>query len=277
MTDKPIFTVIIPTHDHGEILRHAVQSVLGQTLASFELFIIGDGVDEATRKIANDLRRADSRLSFYDLPKGPRLGEHYRHEILQRDARGDFVAYLSDDDLWLPNHLEVFSRNLQQYDFVHATPLVAMRDGDIFIYPGDLEVEGCREYLLTQKNFIPLSSMAHRLDFYKTLPFGWRTTPDGIPTDLYMIRQILEYSNVRAYSICEVTMLNFPSAPRRDMSLQERSRELEKWSARFTSTQFIDDLNLRVQKRLRRYLWNKSQKIESLSMQLEQSGQYLKK
>jgi glycosyltransferase involved in cell wall biosynthesis len=42
-------TVLIPTHSHVEPLRHAVASVQQQGLRDFELFIVGDGVTDATR------------------------------------------------------------------------------------------------------------------------------------------------------------------------------------------------------------------------------------
>ena len=44
-------TVLIPTHEHVEPLRHAVASAQAQTLADFELFIVGDGVTDATRAL----------------------------------------------------------------------------------------------------------------------------------------------------------------------------------------------------------------------------------
>ena len=48
-------TVLIPTHEHVEPLRHAVASAQDQSLQDFELFIVGDGVTDATRTLVAEL------------------------------------------------------------------------------------------------------------------------------------------------------------------------------------------------------------------------------
>ncbi len=98
-------TVVVPTHDHGPTLRLSLASALAQTVEDIEVLVIGDGVPDVTREILADLGRRDERIRFFDHPKGPRNGEVYRHAAL-KDARGEVVCYLSDDDLWLPEHLE---------------------------------------------------------------------------------------------------------------------------------------------------------------------------
>jgi glycosyltransferase involved in cell wall biosynthesis len=97
-------TVIVPTHDHGPTLRLSVGSALAQTIEDIEVLVIGDGVPDVTREIVGELSRNDERLRFFDHPKGLRHGELYRHEALAQ-ARGEIVCYLSDDDLWFPEHV----------------------------------------------------------------------------------------------------------------------------------------------------------------------------
>jgi len=77
-----IATVLIPTHEHVLSLRHAVASVQQQTLQDFELFIVGDGVSNAGRALVAELAAADSRIRFFDFPKGPRKGEVYARGVL---------------------------------------------------------------------------------------------------------------------------------------------------------------------------------------------------
>ena len=91
------FTVVIPTHNHADTLRYAVRSVQWQTCQDFELFVVGDGVPDRTRKIVSELVADDPRIRFFDFPKGERLGEQHRHLALQ-EANGRFVAYQADDD-----------------------------------------------------------------------------------------------------------------------------------------------------------------------------------
>ena len=62
--------------------------------------MVGDGVEDDTRTALEPFAD-DDRVRFFDLPKGPRHGELNRHETL-RQATGNIVCYLSDDDLLLP-------------------------------------------------------------------------------------------------------------------------------------------------------------------------------
>ena len=97
-------TVLVPTHDHGPTLLRSVRSALAQTVEALEVLVVGDGVPDATRKVMEELVASDPRVKFLDNPKGPRHGELHRHAALQ-EARGEIVCYLSDDDLWLPDHV----------------------------------------------------------------------------------------------------------------------------------------------------------------------------
>jgi hypothetical protein len=92
-----------------------------------------------------------------------------------------------------------------------------------------LESPWYKNYILTEGNRIPLSNGGHTLEFYKKLPHGWRTTPQGIWTDWYMWQQILSADGVRAMSIQEPTVLHFSSADRNGFSSKERGCELKEW------------------------------------------------
>jgi len=108
-------TILVPTHRHVPLLPHALASALDQEGATVELFVVGDGVEDATREVVG--RHAnDPRVRFFDFPKGPRNGEAYRHEVLQ-EAGGRIVCYLSDDDLLLRDHAAEMCRLLGEADF----------------------------------------------------------------------------------------------------------------------------------------------------------------
>jgi hypothetical protein len=67
---------------------------------------------------------------------------------------------------------------------------------------------------------------------YRRLPFGWRTTPAGVWTDLYMWQQFLAQPGCRSVSAARPTALTFPSPPRRGWTVEWRLAELEHWSGR---------------------------------------------
>lgn len=232
-------TVLIPTHDHGPLLLHSARSALAQTVEEIELFIIGDGVPDVTREIVSELKQ-DERVRFFDNPKGPRHGEIYRHAALQ-EARGKIVCYLSDDDLWFPEHVACMRRLLVSADFAHALPIYIDERGEIAFYVGDLTIPQYRESLLSGVNFVALSCGAHTTGMYRRLPHGWRTTPTGVPTDLYMWQQFLSEPGCRATGGTRPTVLNLPRSLRRD-----QLPELEKWSRNLQDPGWRDAFTLKV-------------------------------
>src|SRR6266436_1440821 len=103
----PRASVLIPTHSHrAATLPLAVASVQAQGIGDIEILIVGDGVDDSVRSTVKRLQTTDSRIRFFDFPKGPRNGEIHRDGVL-RQARGRIVCYQADDDLWLPGHFAV--------------------------------------------------------------------------------------------------------------------------------------------------------------------------
>lgn len=224
-------TVLIPTHNHGRLLLAAVRSVLRQTVQDFEIFIIGDGITEETREAVTEALAMDGRVRFFDHPKTPRTGEPYRHLAL-RDATGAVVCYLSDDDLWLPNHLEVFCRALEHADVVHSLPCWIDAEGALCSSLIDWAVPEWLQWTLDGQNKVCLSTAGHTMEFYHRLPHGWQTTPTGRYTDHFMWEQMLAMPGVRAACTGHTTVINFPTPLRRDWTLKRREEELIAWENR---------------------------------------------
>jgi hypothetical protein len=224
-------TVLIPTHDHGPLLEYSLRSALAQTIQDIEVLVIGDGVGDDTRSVLEVLRQKDERIRFFDNPKGPRHGEIHRHAALG-EARGRIVCYLSDDDLWFPHHLETMEHLLGVTDLAHTLPVFVLPDGTVEGSLGDLALPEIRQRLLDGLNFIPLSCVGHTLDAYRRLPFGWRTTPEGTHTDLYMWQQFLAKPDCRCLSSSKLTVAHFPSPARTRLSDAERKLELASWARR---------------------------------------------
>lgn len=242
---SPRATVVVPTHDHGPTLLRSIPSALAQTVADIEVFVIGDGAPDATREIVARLAKEDDRVRFFDNPKGPRHGEIYRHAALS-EASGNIVCYLSDDDLWIPEHVEVMETLLEMADFAHSYIVRVDPDGSIGYTSCDLSIGWFRRRMLDGENFIPLSCGGHTLEMYRRLPFGWRTTPEGLPTDLYMWQQFLSEQGCRAASGTRPTVLQFATADRPEWNMDRRLAELDRWVARMGDQRWREEVLERV-------------------------------
>jgi hypothetical protein len=95
-------TVIIATYNWSSVLKYSIASVLRQTLADFELLVVGDGCTDDSESVVAGI--GDPRIRWINLPAHTRHQSGPNNEGLRR-ARGEFIAYLGHDDLWLPHHL----------------------------------------------------------------------------------------------------------------------------------------------------------------------------
>ena len=97
----PRVSVVIPTHNRAEWLPRAVGSVLAQTWTDFELLIVDDhSTDETPAAIA---RFADARIRSFRHERN--FGQSKALNTGIEHARGEYVAFLDDDDAWLPAKL----------------------------------------------------------------------------------------------------------------------------------------------------------------------------
>jgi len=193
--------------------------------------IIGDGVPDITRAIAREFVAVDSRVCFFDFPKGPSRGELHRHRVLG-EARGEIVCYLFDDDLWLPDHVQVMRDLLRDADFAFTLPVIVGPGGDLSAPFVDLASPLHRRLFTDSRSFtasVPTCA-AHTMDLYRRLPFGWRTTPRGHAPDKYMWAQCLAVFDCVARSTTRPTALIFPDPPRRRWAVNRRLAELQHWS-----------------------------------------------
>ncbi len=107
---SPLLTAIIATYNWSSVLPYSIGSVLGQTFADFELLVIGDGCNDDSEAVVQAID--DRRVRWINLPANTGHQSGPNNEGL-REARGQFIAYLGHDDLWLPHHLECLVSTLR--------------------------------------------------------------------------------------------------------------------------------------------------------------------
>lgn len=222
-------TVLVPTHDHGSLLRLAVESALAQTVDDLEVVIVCDGADAATTEAARDVAAADPRIRLLSQEKGEGAGEAHRHLALA-GALGTIVCYLADDDLWLSDHVEYLETLLADADFAHSLAVVARPEGGFHIpHLGDLSDPWYQEQMRFGLDFVPLSTAGHTLAAYRALATGWSPAPLPTPSHQFMWRKFLDAPGMRFASGGRPTVVTFPSSARGGMDLVSRETEARRW------------------------------------------------
>ncbi|MCB2222892.1 MAG: glycosyltransferase family 2 protein [Actinobacteria bacterium] len=95
-------SVVIATYDRPDTLAVALDSVLRQTAGPREVVVVGDGCDDRTAEV---VAGTGGPVRYLDLPF--RCGEQaIPNAAGSAIARGEVIAYLNHDDVWLPDHLE---------------------------------------------------------------------------------------------------------------------------------------------------------------------------
>jgi glycosyltransferase involved in cell wall biosynthesis len=99
----PLVSVIMPTFNRREFLPAAIESLRNQSFADWELIIADDGSDTDTRSYLQSVH-APPRVTVIWLSHSGRPS--VVRNAAMRAARGQYVAFLDSDDLWLPGKLE---------------------------------------------------------------------------------------------------------------------------------------------------------------------------
>ena len=103
MRDGPLVSVVIPTWNRLELVRQAIASVVAQTYQKWELIVADDGSTDGT---VEELRKVDDpRIAVL---VSEHIGDLGRlRDLGARAAKGEWLAFLDSDDLWLPDKLEL--------------------------------------------------------------------------------------------------------------------------------------------------------------------------
>jgi len=95
-------SIIVPTFNRAHMVTETIDSVLGQTFKDFELIVIDNFSNDTTEQVIKKYQ--DKRLRFFRHENGGVVALNRNYGINQ--ARGEYIAFCDDDDLWLPDKLE---------------------------------------------------------------------------------------------------------------------------------------------------------------------------
>jgi glycosyltransferase involved in cell wall biosynthesis len=104
MTDKPFFSVIIPTYNRAKFIGLTIHSLLQQDFKDFELIVVDDGSTDNTEEIVSEIK--DDRLTYFKKKNAERAAAR---NFGAQHARGRYINFFDSDDLAYPHHLSTAS------------------------------------------------------------------------------------------------------------------------------------------------------------------------
>lgn len=185
MTPPPLVSVVAIFLNAERFLEEAIQSVLAQTYPRWELLLVDDGSSDASSAIARrHAERAPARVRCLEHPGHRNLGMSASRNLGLKHARGEYLALLDADDVWLPEKLE------RQVAILETHPEAVLLFGAPLYWfgwtgrPEDHE----RDYVIdlqlpTDKVYDPPSLL---------LPFLQRAAPTPCPSDVLVRRESAE-------------------------------------------------------------------------------------
>jgi glycosyltransferase involved in cell wall biosynthesis len=181
---RPRISVVIPAHNAEPFLEATLRSALEQTLPPLEVIVVDDGSRDATASLAARFEPAVRVL------QGGGRGVSAARNTGVAEARGDWIAFLDHDDLWLPDKLArqaflVENDSAAVMAFTQASVLHGGQPSQGEIFPDipdpDRLLAGAYEELV-HWNFVPMSSVLARADVLRGLdgPFDprWSLSED---------------------------------------------------------------------------------------------------
>ena len=121
-------SVIIPTHNRLIMLKRAIDCVLNQTYKQFEIIIVSDGSSDNTNSFLKSYSNPKVSSYFNEISKG---ASHARNVGIKH-AKGEYIAFLDDDDEWFNFHLEVLVKKIE-----NSNPNVGLVYGWVDYYRND--------------------------------------------------------------------------------------------------------------------------------------------
>jgi glycosyltransferase involved in cell wall biosynthesis len=178
----PTVSIVVPYFNPGDFLRDAIESVLAQTFTDWELLLVNDGSTDGSERIVAEFAPRDCRLNTLSHPDEKNHGLPPTRNLGLRHSRGEFVALLDADDVWLPGKLQ------EQVELARANPIAAMIFGRSLYWhswnSADREPDSIPELAPGERLYSPP-------ELWKlSYPFGKFGAP--CPSDLLIRRSALE-------------------------------------------------------------------------------------
>ncbi len=110
--EQTIVTTVITTHNRSQLLRRAIESVLSQTYSPIECIVVDDKSTDNTKEVCDEF----PTVHYIYIPPEESKGGNYARNKGIKAAKGEYVAFLDDDDYWLPEKIEKQVKLIERHE-----------------------------------------------------------------------------------------------------------------------------------------------------------------
>lgn len=111
-----LVSIIMPSYNTASFIEETIQSVLNQTYTNWELIIVDDCSTDNTNEVVDTIK--DCRIHYLKNEKNS--GAAISRNKALREAKGQWIAYLDTDDLWMPEKLEKQIKFMEENGYVFS-------------------------------------------------------------------------------------------------------------------------------------------------------------
>ena len=104
MNNESLVSIITPLYTSSRFLEFTIAAVKGQTYSNWEMIFVDDFSTDNSVEIVKKHQKKDDRFKLYLLDKNSGSGVARNKAI--KEAKGDIIAFLDSDDIWVENKLE---------------------------------------------------------------------------------------------------------------------------------------------------------------------------
>lgn len=163
LQSQPLVSIIIPTYNRSQLLKHTLISLIEQTYPNWEALVVNDGGEPLTL-VEKDLP-VDERIRVINLPENHERS--YCRNLGFRESCGKYIAFLDDDDIFYRHHLEIAVNTLENSEKKLKVFYSASHRARAKMENGELQIENLQRLYgsdfdrnrLLVSNYIPILAL----------------------------------------------------------------------------------------------------------------------
>ena len=187
LTNLPLVSVVIPTHNRPDFLQRTVEAILNQTYKNIEVIVVSNGYNLRNKETIASLK--NSKIAYFEQENSGGPASPRNNGI--RHAKGDYIAFCDDDDLWMPEKLEKQVQALMdnpECGLCYTNMLRFDEEKEWFV---DHEQGSATLESLLYVNVVPISSVLVKSTLIKTLGGFCESKAVGISEDYeFLLRYV---------------------------------------------------------------------------------------